>query len=77
MLVDLKDVSNLIEEQQSFYDQMYLDAVETSYSHEQMTPLNSILSFSQVIKKQVSNSMRQWAEETREVNPIRTKHIRN
>lgn len=37
---------------------MYLDAIEANYSHEQMTPLNSILSNSKIIYKRISELMK-------------------
>jgi len=37
---------------------MYLDAIEANYSHEQMTPLNSILSNSKIIYKRISEIMK-------------------
>jgi hypothetical protein len=37
---------------------MYLDAIEANYSHEQMTPLNSILSNSKIIYKRFSEIMK-------------------
>lgn len=34
IVMDLREVTNLMEEQQKFYDRMYLEAIETNYSHE-------------------------------------------
>ena len=37
---------------------MYLDAIESNYSHEQMTPLNSILANSKIVYKRFVDSMK-------------------
>ena len=34
---------------------MYQDAIEANYSHEQMTPLNSILANSKIVIKRVED----------------------
>ena len=45
------DITNIIVNQQKLSNQMYLDAMEANYSHEQMTPLNSILCNSKFVYK--------------------------
>lgn len=39
----------ILKGQQKLCDQMYQDAIEANFSHEQMTPLNSILSNSKIV----------------------------
>ena len=45
----LRDVSEVVKLQQDLSNLLYQDAIETNYSHEQMTPLNCILNNSKVI----------------------------
>jgi hypothetical protein len=42
-LIMVKDLTSVIKIQQKLSDEMYQDAIESNYSHEQMTPLNCIL----------------------------------
>ncbi len=48
-LLIIKDVTQILRNQQKLSDKMYLDAIETNYSHEQMTPLNGILANSKIV----------------------------
>jgi signal transduction histidine kinase len=48
-LLDIRNVTNIIKNQQKLSDTMYQDAIEANYSHEQMTPLNSILGNSKIV----------------------------
>ena len=43
VMIIVNDITKIIENQQKLSDNMYQDAIEANYSHEQMTPLNSIL----------------------------------
>ena len=52
-VLQVKDVSNILKYQQKMIDSMYQDAIENNYSHEQMTPLNSILGNSQIILNKI------------------------
>ena len=36
-------MTNILKHQQRISDEIYQEAIEANYSHEQMTPLNSIL----------------------------------
>jgi signal transduction histidine kinase len=47
--INIKDISKLLKAQQDQSDQMYQEAIETNYSHEQMTPLNSIIGNSNIV----------------------------
>ena len=40
---------------------MYLDAIETNYSHEQMTPLHAILNFSKIVYSRTSTFIKELA----------------
>ena len=50
-LLIIKDVTQILRNQQKLSDKMYLDAIEANYSHEQMTPLNGILANSKIVYK--------------------------
>ncbi len=54
----IKDITGILKYQQRLSDRMYLDAIEANYSHEQMTPLNSILSNSKIIYKRIYEIMK-------------------
>ena len=45
----IRDITNIIKSQQRLSDEMYQDAIEANYSHEQMTPLNCILGNSKLV----------------------------
>ena len=49
----IRDVSKIIKNQQHVCDQMYRDAIEANYSHEQITPLNCILANSDIVLRRV------------------------
>ena len=53
--VRIQDISKIVKMQQSLSDKIYQSALEANYSHEQMTPLNCILSNSKILTK--------WAEQ--------------
>ena len=53
LYVGIKNITNLIKHQHRLYDKMYLDAIESNYSHEQMTPLNCILANSKIIYRRL------------------------
>ena len=44
----VKDITSILKAQQEIIDEMYQDAIESNYSHEQMTPLNSIIGNSKI-----------------------------
>ena len=52
LIIILRDISNVINNQQRLSDQIYQDAIERNYSHEQMTPLNCILNSSKFVSTQ-------------------------
>ena len=49
LMLGIQPVTKLVKQEQKRLRMMYLDAIEANYSHEQMTPLNSILGNSQNI----------------------------
>lgn len=49
--VMIRDITNIVKSQQKLSDEMYQDAIEQNYSHEQMTPLNIILANSKIAVK--------------------------
>lgn len=59
-----KDVTDLIWLQQTKSDKRYQDAIEANYSHEQMTPLNNILSNAKMLLTQIKNTMKKGDEKS-------------
>jgi len=55
--VEMRDVSNIIKGMRKFSDALYLDAIEANYSHESMTPLNSIIANSRIVMKRLTTLM--------------------
>lgn len=49
--VVIRDITSILKAQQDIIDEMYQDAIESNYSHEQMTPLNSIMGNSKIAQK--------------------------
>ena len=49
LMVFCQSLTTVLKQQQKKCDEMYQEAIEANYSHEQMTPLNSILGNSGVI----------------------------
>lgn len=47
----VKDITQIIKNQQKLSDRIYQEAIEANYSHEQMTPLNNILNNSVLLVK--------------------------
>ena len=60
LLVFLQSLTTVLKQQQKKCDEIYQEAIEANYSHEQMTPLNSILGNTEIIlddfKKLVAGS---------------------
>lgn len=50
VLVVIKDLSQLLQQHLKYIDTMYQDAIEANFSHEYMTPLNSIINNSILCK---------------------------
>lgn len=46
----IRPVTTMISYQQKVSDEMYQDAIESNFSHEYMTPLNSIINNSKTVK---------------------------
>ena len=53
-LMTIRDITQIIKNQQRISDRMYQDAIEANYSHEQMTPLNCILGTSALLVNRMS-----------------------
>ena len=51
-----RNITHLIKQQHKMYDEMYLEALETNYTHEHMTPLNNILNSSQVVQMETKST---------------------
>ena len=49
LLISVEPITSLLKAQQKICDELYQEAIEANYSHEQMTPLNSILGNSTVL----------------------------
>lgn len=54
-MTNIKDVTEVVLRQQKLLDSVYQRAIENTYSHEQMTPLNFLQSNAQLLQKQVVN----------------------
>lgn len=52
--LEIRDISNIIRGMRKFSDALYLDAIEANYSHESMTPLNSIIANSRIVMKRLT-----------------------
>ena len=48
-------ISDIIRFQQQKSDDIYQDAIEANFSHEQMTPLNCILNCSEMLLSELQN----------------------
>mgnify|MGYP006893264800 CR=1 FL=1 len=48
-IITIKDITGILKAQQDIIDEMYQDAIECNYSHEQMTPLNCIIASSKIV----------------------------
>ena len=53
-MISVKDISSLVKLQQESIHSMYKDAVLSNYSHEQLTPLNSILNNAMFLIEQLA-----------------------
>lgn len=49
----MRDITSLIVNHQNCCDEVYQEAIENNYSHEQMTPLNPILSHTSLGKQRL------------------------
>ena len=54
-LLEIKDVSQIVNFQMKLSDMIYQEAIENNFSHEQMTPLNLLKANSSIIKSKVYN----------------------
>ena len=54
----MKDISQIIQLKKKQSEYMYQDAIETNYSHEQMTPLNCILTNSKLVLEKIDGNLR-------------------
>ena len=59
LMLVVNPITQMICHQQRISDEMYQEAIEANYSHEQMTPLNSILGNSDCIRNSLKNSIPQ------------------
>ena len=48
-MLHIRELTQVIKSQQRMGDKIYRDAIEMNYSHEQMTPLNSIMNNSAML----------------------------
>ena len=62
-MLTIKNITQIIKQQQMLSDSMYQDAIEANYSHEQMTPLNCILGNNRI----VHNRLVKLIDENREL----------
>ena len=53
MIITIRNISQLIKYQEKISNLKYMEAVEANYSHEQMNPLNCILSSSKIVYKRL------------------------
>ena len=54
-VLKITDITIIIVNQQNLSNQMYLEAIEANFSHEQMTPLNTILNNSRIVYNRNNN----------------------
>ena len=59
VLLRIHEITNLIENEWQKCNRVYQDAVESNYSHEQMTPLNSIISNASLIQNYLGDWRKQ------------------
>lgn len=55
IMVILKDIGAIIYPHMKFINKQYQDAIEANYSHEQMTPLNSVICNSKLCRIHFKN----------------------
>lgn len=65
MTLSLKNITTIIKNQLKMSDQIYQNAIEANYSHEQMTPLNLILSTTSVLMKKIRKSSHEMCKQLR------------
>ena len=61
--ISVRNISGVIQNQQSLSDKLYQDAIEANFSHEQMNPLNSILVNSGLVYTRFARMIRQLGNE--------------
>ena len=59
----IRDITRIVLMQKKESEFMYEDAMETNYSHEQMTPLNCILTSSKIVLQKM-----EWIEANKSPN---------
>lgn len=62
ILVKVESVTRMLKQQQKLCDQIYQEAIEANYSHEQMTPLNSILGNSRILLEDYHQLVAQYQD---------------
>jgi len=53
VMLNIREISNFVKNLQKTNDKIYLDAIEANYSHESMTPLNSIIANTKIVQKRL------------------------
>ena len=53
VLLNIKDITELIKSLELVKDQVYFDAIENNFSHELMTPLNPIINSTSLLKQEI------------------------
>lgn len=53
VMLNIREISNFVKNLQKTNDNIYLDAIEANYSHESMTPLNSIIANTKIVQKRL------------------------
>jgi hypothetical protein len=53
VLLNIKDITELIKSLEVVKDQVYFDAIENNFSHELMTPLNPIINSTSLLKREI------------------------
>ena len=56
-LLTIKDISAPLIFQKKVLDQVYLNAIEANYSHEQMTPLNCIMGNTKIVIRRIEDEI--------------------
>ena len=71
ILLDIKNITAAIQNQQKKSDELYQDAIEANFSHEQMNPLNNILQNASTVHAIISRQMTELPESKDVMNSMK------
>jgi len=67
-LLNIQDITQIIKNQLRFCDKIYGQALQQNYSHEQMGPLNSIITNSFLVKWRVAKHYSEYEKVNKDTN---------